>query len=106
MDQLDDYDYELPTALIAQQPTANRADARLLLVQRHEQQLEHYHVRDLVELLRPEDLLVLNETKVIPARLVGRRTTTGGRWQGLYLESEDHGLWRILGKTARQAAGR
>ncbi len=99
MNTIDDYDYELPATLIAQQPMANRADARLLLVHRADQQLDHFHVRDLVEILRPNDLLVLNETQVIPARLVGRRTATGGRWQGLFLERDSHGLWRILGKT-------
>ena len=61
--------------------------------------LEHRHVRDLPRLLAPGDRLVLNDTRVFPARLVGYRTKTGGRWQGLYLSSEEHGLWRLLAKT-------
>jgi S-adenosylmethionine:tRNA ribosyltransferase-isomerase len=84
--------------LIAQQPVLSRVDARLLVVDRVRNSLSHKHIRDLPELLRPGDCLVLNETKVVPARLVGYRTNTGGRWEGLFLEAEG-GFWRILGHT-------
>jgi S-adenosylmethionine:tRNA ribosyltransferase-isomerase len=93
------YEYELPRELIAQQPLPCRADARLLVIDRHAGSLEHRHVRDLPRLLAPGDRLVLNDTRVLPAGLLGYRTKTGGRWQGLYLSSEEHGLWRLLGKT-------
>lgn len=99
MSELAQYDYELPTELIAQQPLARRADARLLLVERRTRSLTHLHVRDLPEILRPADCLVLNDTRVIPARLVGYRTQTGGRWFGLFLESDADGHWRLLSKT-------
>ena len=99
MTELDQYDYDLPRELIAQFPLANRTDARLLVVNRQTQELAHSHVRDLPEYLRKGDLLVLNDTKVIPARLVGRRERTGGRWTGLYLETDEAGIWRIMGKT-------
>ncbi len=99
MADLDHYDYELPKELIAQQPLARRADARLLVVDRARQTLEHYHVRDLPTLLRPQDALVLNNTRVIPARLVGYRTQTGGRWSGLFLSVDEHGIWQVLGHT-------
>lgn len=99
MSELERYDYELPRHLIAQSPLPCRADARLLLVDRTAQALTHQHVRDLPELLRPGDCLVLNDTQVVPARLVGFRTATGGRWEGLFLDSTKEGLWRILGKT-------
>jgi S-adenosylmethionine:tRNA ribosyltransferase-isomerase len=99
MSELDQYNYDLPRQLIAQSPLPSRADARLLLVDRAGQSLAHHHVRDLPELLRAGDCLVLNETRVIPARLVGRRLETGGHWEGLFLQSGQHGVWRILCKT-------
>jgi S-adenosylmethionine:tRNA ribosyltransferase-isomerase len=96
---LDQYDYHLPRELIAQHPLAQRADARLLVVNRQRQALEHAYVRDLAEYLRPRDALVFNDTQVIPARLVGRRERTGARWTGLYLQSDDEGTWQVLSKT-------
>ena len=93
------YDYDLPRHLIAQEPVRSRADARLLVVDRARQSLQHRYVRDLPELLRPGDCLVLNDTRVVPARLVGRRQRTGGRWEGLFLEVTREGLWRILCKA-------
>jgi S-adenosylmethionine:tRNA ribosyltransferase-isomerase len=99
MDEVKQYEYELPRRLIAQAPLPRRADARLLLVDRQQQSLSHYHVRDLPDLLRPTDCLVLNDTQVVPARLVGFRAKTGGRWEGLFLEETQEGLWRVLGRT-------
>lgn len=99
MSELERYDYELPRHLIAQSPLPYRADARLMLIDRAAQSLAHQHVRDLPELLRLGDCLVLNDTQVVPARLVGFRTATGGRWEGLFLDSTQEGLWRVLGKT-------
>ena len=99
MSELDHYDYELPPELIAQEPLPGRADSRLLVVDRPTKHILHHHVRDLPELLRPGDSLVVNESRVVPARLVGHRTLTGGRWAGLFLSVDDDGLWRLLGKT-------
>lgn len=99
MSELDQYDYQLPRHLVAQFPVPNRADARLLVVERSSGTRAHRHVRDLVEILLPGDCLVLNDTKVIPARLVGRRTQTGGRWEGLFLEATPEGLWRVMART-------
>ncbi len=93
------FDYELPRRLVAQEPLRQRADARLMVVDRGRQEIEHHHVRDLPHLLPSGDRLVLNDTQVIPARLVGKRTQTGGRWEGLFLESTSDGHWRILCKT-------
>ncbi|MGQ9504813.1 MAG: tRNA preQ1(34) S-adenosylmethionine ribosyltransferase-isomerase QueA [Thermogutta sp.] len=95
----DAYDYELPKHLIAQSPVPNRVDARLLVVDRSTETIEHRHVRDLPEILRPGDVLVLNNTKVVPARLIGYRTATGGRWEGLFIESDASGVWHVIGKT-------
>jgi S-adenosylmethionine:tRNA ribosyltransferase-isomerase len=100
------YDYDLPPNLIAQQPLARRSDARLLVVDRAGQGISHRHVRDLPELLRPGDCLVVNDTRVVPATLLGRRVSTGGRWQGLFLDADPQGLWRIICKTrGKQAPG-
>ena len=99
MSELDQYDYDLPRDLIAQQPLAVRSDARLMIVRRSEQSIDHAHVRDLPEILAANDCLVLNDTKVIPARLVGRRDRTGARWSGLFLSADDDGNWQVLSKT-------
>ncbi|QDU28316.1 S-adenosylmethionine:tRNA ribosyltransferase-isomerase [Anatilimnocola aggregata] len=99
MTELADYDYELPRELIAQHPLATRSDARLMIVDRARQMIDHAYIRDLPELLRPRDLLVVNDTRVIPARLVGRRERTGARWTGLFLQADEHGAWQILSKT-------
>lgn len=96
---LSDYDYELPKHLIAQHPPAHRTDARLLLVDRTCGSLSHHHIRDLPQLLAKDDCLVLNDTRVIPARLVGYREDTRGRWEGLFLEADSQGHWRLLAKT-------
>ena len=96
---LSHYDYVLPTELIAQEPLPNRSDARLLVVDRLTQSFEHRHIRNLPEFLQPQDCLVLNDTKVVPARLIGKRTRTGGYWEGLFLRVVPPNLWQILGKT-------
>lgn len=106
MSELDQYDYTLPRELIAQRPLLRRSDARLLVVRRQEAALDHAHVRDLPELLDRGDCLVLNDTRVIPARLAGRRTRTGGRWSGLFLTADAQGNWKVLAKTrGKLAAG-
>lgn len=99
MTELDHYDYVLPRELIAQAPLPIRSDARMLVVFRDLGRWEHSHIRDLPNYLRRNDLLVLNDTRVIKARLVGRRERTGARWTGLYLGSDSTGIWQILGKT-------
>ena len=96
---LSDYDYELPDEFVAQSPLADRADARLMVVNRKTGTITHRHVRNLPEYLDPKDCVVVNDTKVLPARLMGTRQKTGGRWEGLFLAFELSGLWRIIGKT-------
>ena len=100
MSELDLYDYDLPRERIAQDPLANRSDSRLMVVHRRSGEIQHHYVRDLPDLLRADDALVLNDSRVIPARLVGFRTRTRGRWQGLFLrEDVDAGVWEILTRT-------
>ena len=92
------YDFDLPKELIAQEPLENREDARLLVVDRRDQSITHSHVRDLDCHLQPGDCLVLNDTRVVPAQLVGKRKQTGGRWQGLVVESDGQ-HWKMMAKT-------
>ena len=95
-DELADYDYELPDELIARRPPPSREDARLMFVDRSTGKVHHRYVRELPELLASGDCLALNDTRVVPARLVGCRAKTGGKWEGLFLERTDSGNWRIL----------
>jgi S-adenosylmethionine:tRNA ribosyltransferase-isomerase len=93
------FDYALPERLIAQEPAARRDEARLLVARRDTGTLEHRVFRDLPDLLAPGDLVVLNDTRVLPARLVGRREKTGGKWEGLYLGTDAAGRWELLAQT-------
>jgi S-adenosylmethionine:tRNA ribosyltransferase-isomerase len=97
-DELAAYDYELPEELIALHPPASRDGARLLVIDRQSQTVEHRFVRDLPDLLNPGDCLTLNDTRVVRARLLGARIATGGKWEGLYLNQTETGLWRLLGQ--------
>lgn len=98
-DQIASYDYLLPPELIAHQPAAVRDASRLMSAERASGRIGHRRMTEFPQLLRPGDLLVLNETRVIPARLVGFRTATGGRWEGLFLGTTTDGAWRIIGQT-------
>ena len=98
-DSLALYDYQLPRELIARHPVEHRIDARLMLIDRKTGEIDHRYVRDLPDLLQPGDALVLNNSKVIPARLIGSRTSTCGKWEGLFLREEPAGVWEILSKT-------
>jgi S-adenosylmethionine:tRNA ribosyltransferase-isomerase len=93
------FDYELPAQLIAQEPAAERDDARLLFLPPAPACIQHQRFRDLPELLRPGDLLILNDTKVLPARLFGRREKTLGKVEGLFLGQTTDGCWELLVQT-------
>ncbi len=93
------FDYELPARLIAQEPAEPRDHARLLVARRHDGSVAHQHFFDLPDLLAPGDLLVLNDTRVLPARLLGTRVGTGGKWEGLFLRSLPDDSWEIICRT-------
>ena len=97
--RVEQLEYELPTDLIAQRPVRPRDRARLLVLNRATGAISHHHFSDLVELLSPWDCLVLNDTRVVPARLVGLRAATGGRWEGLFLRRLESGLWELMCQT-------
>jgi S-adenosylmethionine:tRNA ribosyltransferase-isomerase len=93
------FDYHLPPHLIAQEPVEPRDHARLLVLRRTDAFLAHHRFHELPELLASGDLLVLNDTQVVPARLIGKRAATGGKWEGLFLRELDGGSWEILCQT-------
>lgn len=95
------FDYELPPHLIAQHPAAKRDESRLLALDRRTGRIDHRQFGDLPELLQPGDLLILNDTRVLPARLLGKREGTGGAWQGLFLAERPGGLWELMCQTRR-----
>jgi len=94
-------EFELPEELIAPFPPPKREDARLLVVSRGDGTLSDEHVGELPELLRPGDLLILNDTKVLPARFSVARKT-GSQLTGLFLTEESPGIWRVLLSHARR----
>jgi len=98
-DQLSTWQFELPSELIASRPAARREDSRLLVVDRTTGEIRHSSIRDLPSLLDPGDLLVFNNTQVLPARLFGFRTATNGRWEGLFVEQTEARDWVILCDT-------
>jgi S-adenosylmethionine:tRNA ribosyltransferase-isomerase len=102
----DTFDFDLRPEHIAQHPCPERDQSRLLVVNRADQSLAHHVFADLPSLLDPGDLLVLNDTRVLPARLLGRRARTGGKWEGLFLRQTADGCWELLSQTrGRLTAG-
>jgi len=102
--KLSDFDYSLPKELIAQHPLTERDSARLLVLEHKTGLIAHRIFRDITEYLRPQDLLVLNDTKVLPARLYGRRAT-GGKVEVLLLERKGGLTFSALIKPARLKLG-
>jgi S-adenosylmethionine:tRNA ribosyltransferase-isomerase len=98
--QLHDFDFTLPPELIAQRPAAQRDQSRLMIVDRAQQRFTHDVFANLGTYLRPDDVLVVNDTKVIPARLQGRKVGSGGRVEVLLLHENGAGIWEVLLKPA------
>jgi S-adenosylmethionine:tRNA ribosyltransferase-isomerase len=99
-----DFDFVLPPELIAQQPAPKRDESRLLVLSRTDGRIEHRKFRDLLDFLRAGDVLVLNNSRVIPARLRGANAKTGGKFEVFLLEENDRNNWWCLmrpGKNAR-----
>lgn len=98
-----DFDYTLPEHLIAQHPADRRDLSRLLVYDRQSGTVAHRHFRDVVGYIRPDDCLVLNDTRVIPARLLGKREDTGGAMEFLLLKDHGNDVWETLVKPGRRA---
>ncbi len=97
-----DFDYHLPSELIAQTPIEPRDASRLLTVDRATGQTGHLHFSGILDLLIPGDLMVFNQSRVIPARLHGRRKDTQGKVELLLLRRVEPGIWEALGKPGRR----
>jgi len=99
-----DFEYVLPPELIAQEPLPRRDESRLLVVRRDREEFEHRIFRDILEYLVPGDLLVVNETKVLPVRLFGVKEGTGGRVELLLLRAGGNDVWEVLVRPGRRVA--
>lgn len=99
--QLSDFDYKLPEELIAQEPLAERDKSRLLVVDRNTQAIEHRQFEDILDYLRDDDLLVMNDTRVVAVRLHGHKTT-GGAAEALLMQRIEPGVWRAMVKPGRR----
>lgn len=100
---VEEFDYELPKELIAQDPLLDRSSSRLLVLDRESGATEHRVFSDILKYLRPGDCLVLNNTKVIPARLYGIREDTGAKIEILLLVRRENDVWETLVKPGKKA---
>lgn len=98
-----DFYYDLPEELIAQHPAEPRDSARLLVYHKNSGKIEDKHFYDIIDYLRPGDVLVVNDTKVIPARIYGYKDATGGKIEFLLHKRVDLTDWEVLAKPARKA---
>lgn len=101
--QLSEFDYNLPEELIAQTPVEPRNSSRLMVLDPVEKTIEHRHFYDLKEYLEPGDTLIMNDTRVMPARLLGWRDGTGGKVEVFLLRRIDGDTWETLVKPGRKA---
>lgn len=97
-----EFNYELPEELIAQDPLEDRSASRLLVLHRESGEREHRHFRDILEYLRKGDCLVINDTKVIPARLIGAKEGTGAKIEVLLLTRKEDNIWETLVKPGKK----
>lgn len=97
-----DYDYYLPEELIAQTPLKDRSESRLMVLNRENKTIEHMHFSDIIDKLSSNDVLVLNDTKVIPARLYGNKEDTGALIEILLLHDCGENVWQTLAKPQRR----
>ena len=97
-----DFNFELPKELIAQDPLEDRASSRLLVLHKETGEIKHRHFRDILKFLRKGDCLVINDTKVIPARLLGKKTDTGAAVEVLLLKRRTDNIWETLVKPGKK----
>ena len=98
-----DFYFDLPQELIAQDPLADRSASRLLMLDKNTGATEHHVFREIIDYLRPGDCLVLNNTKVIPARLMGVKEDTGATIEVLLLKRREKDVWETLVKPGKKA---
>ncbi len=100
--KVSDFDYYLPEDLIAQDPLACRDESRLMIIRKHSLSFEHRKFKDIIEYLNSGDVLVLNDTRVIPARLTGVKEGAGVQVEVLLLRKKEEGLWEVLVRPGRR----
>ena len=97
-----DFYYELPQELIAQDPLEDRSASRLLVLDKETGKMEHHTFKEIVNYLNPGDCLVINDTKVIPARLFGEKADTKAKAEVLLLKRKENDVWETLVKPGRK----
>lgn len=102
MMNLSDFDYNLPEELIAQTPILNRDESKLLVLNKENGDIKHNRFKDIINELNPGDVLVLNDTKVIPARLIGAKKDTGAVIELLLLKELGSDIWECLSRPAKR----
>ncbi len=98
-----DFYFDLPQELIAQEPLTDRSSSRLMCLDKNTGEFEHKHFYDIVDMLNPGDCLILNDTKVIPARLYGQKEDTGGSIEFLLLHKHSLDVWEVILKPGKRA---
>ena len=101
--KLSDFNYNLPEELIAQDPLEKRDNSRLMVLHRETGEIEHKHFYDVIDYLNPGDCLVVNNTRVIPARLMGVKEETGASIEVLLLKRKEEKVWETLVKPGKKA---
>ncbi|GEM00572.1 S-adenosylmethionine:tRNA ribosyltransferase-isomerase [Halolactibacillus halophilus] len=99
---IEDFDFDLPDELIAQTPLQDRSSSRLLVMNRQTRKIEHHHFKDILTYLNKGDALVLNNTKVLPARVFGTKEDTGANIEMLLLTQHEGDTWEVLAKPAKK----
>jgi S-adenosylmethionine:tRNA ribosyltransferase-isomerase len=99
---VEDFDFHLPEELIAQTPLEHRSESRLMVLDKELGSIEHYRFKNIVDFLNEGDCLVLNDTRVLPARLFGQKQDTGANIEVLLLKQEDGDQWETLVKPAKR----
>ena len=103
MMELHDFYYDLPQELIAQDPLSDRSASRLMLLDKNTGEIEHKIFKDIIDYLNPGDCLVINDTKVIPARLIGTKIGTDAHIEVLLLKRRENDIWEVLVKPGKKA---
>ena len=98
----EDFDYDLPEELIAQTPLKNRDESKLLILDKNTGEITHSHFKNIIDTLEPGDVLVLNDTKVMPARLYGVKTDTNAVIEVLMLKEQGENIWTCLTRPAKR----
>lgn len=101
--KLEDFNYELPEELIAQEPLSERQMSRLMVLKKETGTIEHRIFKDIKEYLKKGDCLVMNDTRVIPARLLGEKEDTGGKIEFVLLERKNDDIWEVILKPGKRA---